>query len=125
MPTNRAELEQELLEQAQQAIKQMLDELPEASEITLSDMEQATGVMGKAIMNQSLQRLAHENQAVPSNEANCKACGTKMYRRGKRKKRVETLRGEIEIERQYLVCPECGESHFPPRSAVATQSKRL
>jgi len=115
MPTNREQLEQELVEQAQQAIKKMLDELPEASEITLSDMEQATGVMGKAMMNQSLQRLAHDKQTIPVKELKCKACGGKMYRRGKRKKRVETLRGEIEIERQYLVCPECGESLFPPR----------
>ena len=115
MPITREELEQDLVEQAQQAIKKMLDELPEAHEITLSDMEQATGVMGKKIMNQSLQKLAQENQAVPSNKENCRACGTKMYRRGKRKKRIETLRGEIEIERQYLVCPNCGESYFPPR----------
>ena len=115
MPITHEKLEQELVEQAQQAIKKMLHDLPEAHEITLSDMEQATGVMGKAIMNQSLQKLAQENQAVPSNEVNCKACGTRMYRRGKRKKRIETLRGEIEIERQYLVCPHCGESSFPPR----------
>lgn len=115
MPITREKLEQELVEQAQQVIKKMLHDLPEAHEITLSDMEQATGVMGKTIMNQSLQKLAQVNQAPPPQEVNCKACGSKMYRRGKRKKRIETLRGEIEIERQYLVCPDCGESSFPPR----------
>lgn len=118
MPTEREKLEQELLEQAQKAIKKMLDELPEATDITLSDMEEATGVMGRSIMNQSLQKLAQEKQVVPSKELNCPACGEKMYRRGKRKKRVETLRGEIEIERQYLVCPKCGETYFPPRWRV-------
>ena len=60
MATDRAKLEQELLGQAQKAIKKMLDELPEARDITLSDMEEATGVMGHGIMNQSLQKLAQE-----------------------------------------------------------------
>jgi YgiT-type zinc finger domain-containing protein len=115
MPTEREKLEQELLEQAQKAIKKMLDELPKATDITLSDMEEATGVMGRSIMNQSLQKLAQEKQVVPTKGVKCKTCGEKMYRRGKRKKRVETVRGEIEIERQYLVCSKCGETYFPPR----------
>lgn len=91
----------------------MLDELPEAIDIRLSDMEEATGGMGRRIMNQTLQKLAQEKQVVPGKEINCPACGEKMYRRGKRKKRVETVRGEIGIEHHYLVCPGCGESYFP------------
>lgn len=114
MATAREKLEQELLGQAQKAIKKMLDELPEARDITLSDMEEATGVMGHSIMNQSLQKLAQEKQPEQAEAVHCKACAEKLYRRGKRKKRVETLRGEIEIERQYLVCPNCGASYFPP-----------
>ncbi|MCI0553881.1 MAG: hypothetical protein L0287_23270 [Anaerolineae bacterium] len=114
MPRDREKLEQELLEQAQKAIKKMLDELPETGEITLSDLEEATGVMGRSIMNQSLQKLAQEKQPEQAEEIQCKACGEKLYRRGKRKKRVETLRGEIEIERQYLVCSNCSASYFPP-----------
>lgn len=115
MPTDREELEQDLLEQAQKGIKKMLDELPEVGDITLSDMEQATGVMGHSIMKQSLQKLAQGKQPEQIDPIHCQACGKKMYRRGKRKKRVETLRGEIEIERQYYVCPKCGETYFPPR----------
>jgi L-fucose isomerase-like protein len=115
MPTGREKLEQELVEEAQKAIKKMLDELPETCDITLSDMEAATGVMGRSIMNKSLQKLAQEKQPEQPEPVQCRGCGEQMYRRGKRKKRVETLRGEIEIERQYLVCPNCGESHFPPR----------
>jgi len=115
MPTDREKLEQELLEKAQKAIKKMLDELPEVDEITLSDMEEATGVMGRSIMQQSLQKPTQEKQPKQAEIVHCQACGEKMQRRGKRKKRVESLRGEIEIERPYLVCPNCGETYFPPR----------
>ena len=115
MSTNRKKIEQELLEQAEKAIKKMLDERPEDRDISLSDMEQATGVMGRQLMNQSLQKLAQEKQAGANEPVECPACGEKMHRRGKRKKRVETLCGEIEIDRLYLVCPACGETYFPPR----------
>ena len=90
MPTDREKLEQELLEQAQKAIKKRLDELPETRDITLSDMEEARGIMGRSLMNKSLQKLAQEKQAEPSEPVRCQACGEQMYRRGKRKKRVET-----------------------------------
>lgn len=33
--------------------KKMMDELPEANDIILSDVEQVASVMGKTIMNQS------------------------------------------------------------------------
>lgn len=115
MATKREKLEQELVEQAQKAIKKMLDELPESQDITLSDMEAATGVMGRSLMQKSLQKLVQEKQAEQAKVVHCQACGEKMHRRGKRKKRVESLRGEIEIERLYLVCPTCSETYFPPR----------
>lgn len=78
MPTKREELEQQLLEQAQQAIRKLLDELPTTSEITLSDMEKAAGVMGQAMMQQSLQRLGKVKQPVGSNEVRCPHCQTRM-----------------------------------------------
>ena len=114
MPNKREELEQELFEEAQQAIRKLLDELPGASEITLSDMEKATGEMGQTITQQTLQRLAESQQQPSSDVVPCPTCGERMYRRGKRKRRVVTTRGEVEIERQYYVCPSCGAGHFPP-----------
>lgn len=114
MPNKREELEQELLGQAQKAIRKLLDELPEASEITLSEMEKATGVMGQAIMQQTLQSLVEMKQEPTSNEVRCESCNERMSRRGKRKKRMVTIRGEVEVERPYYVCPSCGAGRFPP-----------
>ena len=110
MPTNREKLEQELLEQAQKAIQKLLDELPEASEITLSDMEKATGNMGQAIM----QRLVEVKQQPLPNQVICERCQKRMSRRGKRQKRVVTVRGEVAVERPYYVCPNCAAGSFPP-----------
>jgi hypothetical protein len=112
MPTKREALEQELLGQAQKAIRKLLDELPEASEITLSEMEKATGVMGQAIMQQTLQSLVEMKPQPTSNQVRCESCNERMSRRGKRKKRRVTIRGEV--ERPYDVCPSGGAGRFPP-----------
>lgn len=114
MPTDREQLEQELHEQMETAIRKMLDGLPEATEITLSDMEKAVGEMGQRIMEATLQRLIKTQQEPLPETVPCSTCGEGMYRRGKRRRRVVTTRGEVEIERQYYICPKCGTRHFPP-----------
>jgi len=45
----------------------------------------------------------------------CSQCGSTMKRKTKAKRTV-LLRGDqpLELERSYLVCPECGHSLFPP-----------
>jgi hypothetical protein len=114
MPTKREKLEQELVEYAQHAIRKLLDDLPEANAITFSDMEKATGEMGQTITQQTLQRLVESQRQPLPDAVACPTCGERMYRRGKRKRRVVTTRGEVAIERQYYVCPNCGAGRFPP-----------
>jgi len=114
MPNKREALEQELFEQVQAALRKLLDDLPEASKITLSDMEKATGELGQTITQQTLQRLVESQQQPLADRVQCATCDERMYRRGRRKRRVVTTRGEVEIERQYYVCPKCGAGYFPP-----------
>lgn len=114
MLTDKKQIEEELVEQARQAIRKMLSALPDSREITLSDMEQLTGEMGKTVMQETIQRLSDTQGNENLEEVMCEACAVKMQKRGKRKKRVLTARGEIEIERQYYVCPVCKTGHFPP-----------
>lgn len=113
MRSDRDRLEQELRAKAEAAIRKLLDALPDKTEITMSDMEALTGDMGQALMQGTMQSLSESQQAEP-NEVGCEQCNTPMHKRGKRKKQVVTLRGEIEVERQYYVCPCCGAGTFPP-----------
>jgi Zn finger protein HypA/HybF involved in hydrogenase expression len=107
-------LEQELLEQARQAIKAMLDSLPDKKSITLNDMEEATGKLGQSIMHKAMQSLVEAGNKANEEAVICPDCQARMTRRGQRKRWVMTKRGEIEIERQYYVCPQCRNGHFPP-----------
>lgn len=48
--------------------------------------------------------------------ATCPQCGSRLGKKGKKKRRLETQEGQvIELEREYGVCPKCGHGLFPPR----------
>jgi YgiT-type zinc finger domain-containing protein len=45
----------------------------------------------------------------------CPNCGAKLEQKGKKKRKLQTRGGqEIELEREYGVCPKCGQGIFPP-----------
>ncbi len=52
---------------------------------------------------------------VPKEEVKCPDCGGRMERKGKKKRTLLLREGqEVELEREYLVCLECGRGLFPP-----------
>jgi YgiT-type zinc finger domain-containing protein len=49
-------------------------------------------------------------------EGECPKCGGEMMKKGKKKRKLKTREGqEIELEREYGVCLNCGHGIFPPR----------
>lgn len=47
---------------------------------------------------------AEGNQTAPESHPTCERCGAVLVSRGK----------QIEIERSYGTCPQCGQGLFPP-----------
>lgn len=55
------------------------------------------------------------SQAVPENRPRCERCGAVLVSRGKQSRWLQTSGGEqIELQRSYGTCPECGQGLFPP-----------
>ena len=47
-------------------------------------------------------------------EVNCPVCGTKMVRAGQHKRKLKTYgEQELELVREYVRCPRCGQGFFP------------
>jgi len=45
----------------------------------------------------------------------CPKCGEKLEKKGKKKRTLETQGGrQVELVREYGVCPKCGQGIFPP-----------
>lgn len=56
-----------------------------------------------------------ERWQVGGEGAVCPNCGVKLEKKGKKKRRLQTRGGqEVELEREYAVCPACGQGIFPP-----------
>ena len=63
------------------------------------------------IANQSRQA----SWEVGAQAVKCPKCGEKLEKKGKKKRKLQTQGGrEIELEREYGVCPKCGQGIFPP-----------
>jgi YgiT-type zinc finger domain-containing protein len=46
----------------------------------------------------------------------CPNCGAALQPNGKKKRKLQTRGGRgVELEREYGVCPQCGQGIFPPR----------
>ena len=45
----------------------------------------------------------------------CPNCGAELEGRGKKERELQTRGGkEVKLEREYGVCPQCGQGIFPP-----------
>ena len=45
----------------------------------------------------------------------CRQCGTPLQARGRKRRRLKTQGGqEVVVQREYGVCPQCGQGLFPP-----------
>ena len=54
-------------------------------------------------------------------EAMCATCGERMEASGQRDRQVAHPEGEVELERAYHRCPECGSGLFPPGRTTSTR----
>jgi NADH pyrophosphatase NudC (nudix superfamily) len=114
MPDPNAERKARLTAEAEAAIEELLTKRKAPAEASLADIEQVVRAASlkfeQALTAELLAESAAQLPAWPS----CPQCGQKMKNKGKRKRRVVTETGEVEIERHYYHCPDCGHGFFPP-----------
>ena len=78
-------------------------------------MEQAVSVQPELTAEgiERARRRAALVEGLPLNDPNVE--GVRTHRKGRKRKRIKTIRGEIEIEREYVHFPDLGSGLFPPR----------
>lgn len=112
MCKDETELEAQLVAQARTAITKLLDQKAGRRDLSLSEMESLVGALELELRQAVMQTLVEESQ-TPGQRV-CPRCGGKLRQKGKRRKQVVTVRGEVEVERDYYVCSTCGAGSFPP-----------
>ena len=78
-------------------------------------MEQAVSIQPELTVEEieRARRRAELVEGLPLNVPD--ATGVRAHRKGRKRKRLKTIRGEIEIERDYVHFPDLGSGLFPPR----------
>ena len=105
-------------EQRWEAVKRQVEaELEKARRRALvaenfDEMEAIVANMGQVIEETVLSGVAEERE--PGGIPKCPSCGTPMKRKDRVARRLKTSVGKVTIERARWVCPECGDSFFPP-----------
>jgi len=85
---------------------------------TLAEIEHAVDAQIHWLRARMIEHTAQASAAAGS-EANqgrvCEQCGKPLQARGRAKRCWQTQGGQqVEVERSYLSCPQCGGGFFPP-----------
>jgi hypothetical protein len=82
------ELKKRLLEQYEKSLDELLNNLPTPEEVTLNDLEKATGKRGAAVTQATLHGVSLAKELQTEGEIHCARCGGRSQKRGKPGKRV-------------------------------------
>jgi len=112
MSKKQAELKARLLAEAEAAIDRLLQASKGRRDLSMTEMEDLVGDLETDFRQTVMQELVNDSQA--KGNGLCPACQGKLRNTGKKRKRIITVRGEVEVERDYYVCQACDTSYFPP-----------
>ena len=114
-------LKREFMEQARSVFERVMAE--DGASLSLSEIEEKVEnlrfELTSKLVESKLKLAVREGQG-PAGK--CEGCGREMRDKGKKKRRVITSQGEIEIERTYTHCFHCGQGLFPLGSTIGDQS---
>ncbi len=111
---------QEQAEEAMAAVAQWRVAHPKA---TLAEIEHAVDEQLNRLRARLIEQSAQASAAAGSEASQglvCQECGQPLQARGKARRTWQTQGGQqVEVERTYVTCPQCGGGFFPPGSGTA------
>lgn len=116
----KAELEQSWTKMGDEAIRGMLEWRQQHPKATFREIEREVDqrlakMRARMIQDAALASEQVEWEKGSENKPVCPQCGAELEKKGKKKRELQTLGGqEVELEREYGICPKCGVGIFPP-----------
>jgi DNA repair exonuclease SbcCD ATPase subunit len=115
----RGELQGKWREESGEVMKEVehwREQHPKATfrEIEAEIDQQLAGLRAKMLSDTAMASAAGDWEETGAGEV-CPQCRVKLEGKGKKKRKLETRgRQEVELVREYGVCPKCGQGIFPP-----------
>ena len=116
----RAEMEGNWTKLGEEAISGMLEWRQQHPKATFREIEtevdnRLAKMRARMLQDAALASEQAEWERGAEQRPVCPRCGAELEKKGKKKRKMQTLGGqEIQLEREYGVCPKCGEGIFPP-----------
>lgn len=113
MPPSEEEIKAQLMTEAEAAIDKLLSERKKREEPNLTDIEDMALAFRQELGEKATQVLADSAKGERVPGPKCPTCGQEMRNKGRKRRRVVTRSGEIELERTYYYCEHCKQGFFP------------
>lgn len=106
------------LDSLEEAVKGDLPSLDVLTRAVLARRQELTGQVTEALVSQ------RHAQALGQQNAPCPHCGGSLPARGLVSRTVETLVGEVALERPYFYCLQCKQGFYPLDKALELSERR-
>lgn len=115
MRRTEAQMQAELLAEAQAAIGELVSWERQAGEPDLTTLEDQVLAVRQRLGQRLLEALIADQEACqPVEVPRCATCGAAMRDKGQKATTLESRLGSITIERGYYYCADCESGLFPP-----------
>lgn len=126
MKRTRTEMEAALLAKAKETIDRLLDWHEETEGPTLTQIEDVVLELRRELGARMTELIIEEQEAVhPVPGPACSECGKEMHDKGMKGTTIRTRSGQVEQERAYYYCEDCGGGLFPPGSTTEAEDETL
>ena len=117
------DLQQHWKERGEEAVATVAQWRVAHPKATLAEIEQVVDEQMNRLRAHLIEQAAQASAAAESEASQglvCEQCGQARHSRGRARRRWQTQGGQqIEVERTYVSCSQCGSGFFPPGSAIA------
>lgn len=118
MKRSREQVEAELEGKAKAVIKELMDWEETHEKPDLTQIEDIVLELREELGKEFAASLLRKQEKAEPVIVRCRTCGQEVRNKGRKRKVVESRLGELELERGYYYCPECGAGIFPPGRTV-------
>lgn len=114
------EVRQELELEISRAIEELVAWERERGTANLSEMEEKVLAIRQRLGQGMLAAVIADQEArQPAEPPRCEHCGAEMRYKGQKETTIESLVGEVKVERGYYYCARCESGFFPPERPTA------
>jgi uncharacterized protein with PIN domain len=115
MKKSKEHLKADFLKEAEQIFDELMAWDDEIDEPNMREIETKVLELRKRLGEDlAMGIVSRQEKRQPAEKQICGECGEQMENKGVKRKGVESMVGEIELEREYYYCVKCKQGFFPP-----------